>query len=219
MNKIICVFFVFLFSSLAGAYSVNDSPTTGLSQDTAYQLKQGELNVFFWGWTTYGITDRFSLGTNFWLDMGSYPNLYAKFNVLPEGERHPAVSLGASNYLSPVHNIGAYDFSLYVSKQVGNLWLYIAPKYVGMNLGYIANYPLGGSVTAGLISPLSDQFRLLLEASYDNLEFNVSQYRGGGALEMDLNPVRARLGYYSKFYPLNSRQDLLYFDIYFRHKF
>lgn len=227
---VISLLLLCLSSGASSAFSLNEYPTTGLTQDTAYTLKAKEATFFAAGWATYGITDRWSVGTNVWGDMllfsmcaGSNatvnaPNVYTKYKIVDEKGFIPTIAVGASlcNVSTRrIHVIG-YDFGLYLSGRIGSTYGYLTYKHMTLSVSNI-NVKLGTLATFGTITNLDRTNRLLIEIGQATLvPYYQNQYGGGLALEHDFGYCRGRLGCYLN---LMNGSGIPWLDLYWKYAF
>lgn len=158
-------------------------PVWSIYSDTAYVLDPGQWDLGIIGWITYGLNDKFQLGTNFLGDAGQLMNLYGKCVVYPETDNSPQIAAGASAYLPLQTSISSmYDFSVLLSKSIDNnsYWLHGGLKYsyIGANANYLSANYFGAKV--GTIINNAENWRSYLEAYYNWFSFANNVQLGGG---------------------------------------
>lgn len=212
-KKLLCFGLVLSFilvSAVLADYYPNEKPVWGLTQDTAYLLNKGEWHLDIWGWTTYGYSDNFQIGSNFWLDVGQLMNVYTKVKIVEERKKFPALSLGASYYTTLVSSIGFWDASIYLSKTLeeDKHWFYGGVKYMDLRTGATDGVSLTGqsgvNLTLGTITRQAKHWSSFLEFSFGTTA-NTSAARGGAGFEWAFGSMRYRIGGYitgTSFVPL-----------------
>lgn len=96
MKKTLLVLLALAFASVCtfADFRQDEKPVIMIHSDTAYTLSQNEWTIDLIGPVSYGILDNLQVGTNFWVWFGQVPNVFAKWNILPEDETLPALSVG-----------------------------------------------------------------------------------------------------------------------------
>lgn len=130
--------FVFISAPVFAEFRKDEKPVVMFHADTAYTLSQNEWTLDLVGPVTYGILDNLQVGTNFWVWFGQVPNVFAKWNILPEDEFLPALSLGGlfgmvtgsgnTNGQNYKVTMMLYNASAYVTKKISEQF-YINGSY------------------------------------------------------------------------------------------
>ncbi|MFA4844893.1 MAG: hypothetical protein WC632_08120 [Candidatus Margulisiibacteriota bacterium] len=103
------------------SFAATGRPAWSLFSETAYNLKQGQVNASMIGWVNYGLTNKLQVGTNGLLDIFQVPNFYGKYVLVEESDLAPQVSIGSSLYYplaasTPI----SVDFAVNLSRAFDN---------------------------------------------------------------------------------------------------
>lgn len=149
-KKLLVVSLVVL--AFAGAvfadFRADENPTWAILTDTAYTLRGGEWNIDLGGALSYGIIDGLMLQTNLYLWFPQFPNVQAKWTILPDSASMPAIGIGGSfgmfsmkwqdTSLPPVEisaSLSVWNLSAYISKKIGDtIWLTGSYTYNSFNV-------------------------------------------------------------------------------------
>ena len=181
-------------------YYPDEKPVWGLSQDTAYLLERGKMDVNMYGWVTLGVLDNLQVGMNLPVYLMTITNINAKARIIEENQNMPQVALGLS-YYRPIFYDGYYwDSTLYLSKTLTEEqhWLYGSIKLFGNSMS-VPDYDFkkleGINYTLGTVLAHDQSFRSYYEIAYDNIYSGTSSsFRCGLGFEKAWGVCRFRYG-------------------------